>query len=337
MGAPMHYTSDSVHEEFRPRLILWQLTHPHAENGNGNSREFKLLSSNERHLILEGIARTAKPIVVLTGEDLPPRDDIYELVQYGIALGLKMIVEARPGDLTMKTLKRYSSFGPRIFRIIIDQAVRPGVDTRFLETAEFRKLEETIAVMKDAGSEVHLSMVITSPDVHQLAVSHDYAFRKSAQGFYCHLAINTAPIPSDSGEIVDDEIDRYIDAVANIKQYCPSNMYYMSPQCVKYGYRHIGEELNAPFDDEKDGETREWKHWCLGGKSFAYITADGMVQVCSQLPIENGDLRQCGYDFKEVWESSQTFQRLRECVHTCTQTREALNYPIDISRFGAKG
>ena len=111
----MHYSTHPEAEGFRPRLIVWQLTQPESEDDK-NGAPGDVLTPNERHLILEGIARTAKPIVVLTGDCLPQRQDIFELVEYGIALGLKMIVEAKPGDFSGETMRRYAGFGPKIFR-----------------------------------------------------------------------------------------------------------------------------------------------------------------------------------------------------------------------------
>jgi MoaA/NifB/PqqE/SkfB family radical SAM enzyme len=318
----MRYSIRPEAEEFRPRLIVWQLTPPAAEEErtNGNSRE--VLTPNERHLILEGIARAAKPIVVLTGDHLPQRSDIFELVQYGIAIGLKMIVEAKPEDFASETLRRYAPFGPRIFRVMIDGAIRPGEAARYDQAGSFQALEETVKLLRSSGFEIHLSAAIDHPDIRQLALEHDYAFRRSASGFYCHLAIPEMGSGGKPGQEGEDEIDSYIDAVASLKQFCPENMYYLSPQCVKYGYKPIGDEPVAASGWEEEGAVHEWRHWCLGGKSFAFITDDGIVKICSQLPADDGDLRKNGYDFKKIWETSDTFRILREGVHTCSETQE---------------
>jgi len=318
----LHYSTQAETEDYRPRLIVWQLT-PAQETvtrRNGSSRE--VLTPNERHLILEGIARTAKPIVVLTGDHLPQRPDVFELVQYGIALGLKMIVEGKPADFTAATMRQYSAFGPKIFRVIIDDAVKPGTGTRFDQGEEYEELEATVKMLRSCGFELHLSVSIDHPDIRKLAVEHDYAFRRSASGFYCHLSIAGGGTRDQPGRDGEDEIDGYIDAVANLKLYSPTNMYYLSPQCVKYGYRHIGEEPVAVVERDEEGNVHEWRHWCLGGKTFAFITGEGIVKICAQLPADDGDLRKCGYDFKKIWETSDSFRLLREGVHTCSQTRE---------------
>ena len=318
----MHYSTQKEAEEFRPRLIVWQITPPGAaaERTDGDSRPD--LTPNERHLILEGISRTAKPIVVLTGDHLPQRTDLFELVQYGFAIGLKMIVEAKPDDISNDTIRRYLPFGPRIFRVMIDDAVRPGTSTRYELDGKFQTLERCVKLLMSSGFEIHLSASIEHPDIRQLALEHDYAFRRSASGFYCHLAIKDGDLAGEPAVEGENEIDTYIDAVASLKQFCPPNMYYLSPQCVKYGYREIAGEPMTRSEREEGEKSGEWRHWCLGGKSFAFITHDGIVKICSQLPATDGDLRKCGYDFGKIWESSDTFRLLREGVHTCSETRE---------------
>ena len=174
----MNYTIHPEAEDFRPRLIVWQLTPAEGTSGRRNGHSREVLTPNERHLILEGIARTAKPIVVLTGDHLPQRPDVFELVQYGIALGLKMIVEAKPEDFTLATMRQYTQFGPKIFRVIIDDAVKPGAETRFDEVEEYDLLEATVKALRSCGFEIHLSVSIGHPDIRQLAVQHDYAFRR---------------------------------------------------------------------------------------------------------------------------------------------------------------
>ncbi len=332
----MHYSFQPEGEDFNPRLIVWQVTPDEPEGGsNGHGRQRAPLMQNERLLIIEGIAKAAKPIVVLIGKHLPGHPGVHELVEYGIALGLKMIIEAVPEDFTDETVRMYSSFGPKIFRIMIDHAVAPGDETRFAETAEYRRLDETVKMLRNHSFEIHLSMAIAHPDIRQLAFQHDYAFRKSANGFYGHLAIGEEAVTPESRSSNEDEIDRYIDAVGNLKQFSPKNMYHLSPQCVKYGYRHVGDDPPPGLEGDEHGVTREWRHWCLGGRTYAFITADGIVRLCSQLPIEGGDLREAEYDFRRIWEHSETFRMLRDGIHTCSETREKLSDLTEMPPHGS--
>lgn len=50
----------------------------------------------------------------------------------------------------------------------------------------------------------------------------------------------------------------------------------------------------------------------MGGKSFAFISHRGIVQICGFLDIECGDVRRENLDFRRIWETSEVFLRLRD-------------------------
>ncbi len=317
----MHYTMEPEGEKFHPRMIIWQLTDDDRQEGT--TGEPSLLTTQECLLILESIARLAKPIIVLTGKNVILRRDLYDIVEYGGALGLKVIVEAEAEDLSDEIIRKFSTFGPKTFRILIGNVVKEGQEQRFERTAEFLDLEEKVRTLKKAGFEIHLSLTVGQPDARQLAINHDYAFRNAADGFYCHLSFKE-PIQDDEQDPeTDDTVGDFIESIASVKQYSPDHMYF-SPQCVKYGFRDVDDWFPGDDDSDAKGSASEWRHWCLGGKTFAFISERGKVQVCSGLPIPCGDLRNNGYNFQQIWQESEVFQYLRDHDRSCTKTRDTV-------------
>jgi radical SAM protein with 4Fe4S-binding SPASM domain len=51
---------------------------------------------------------------------------------------------------------------------------------------------------------------------------------------------------------------------------------------------------------------------CLGGKTFAFISHVGKVQICGFLDLTCGDLREEDFNFRHIWESSPLFLKLRQ-------------------------
>ncbi|TAK67791.1 MAG: hypothetical protein EPO24_00055 [Bacteroidetes bacterium] len=317
------------HEDFRPRLIVWQLA---GENGNesiGFTEGSKELTSYEAKAVLESIAQMAKPIIVFTGSHLLRKEYLYELVEHGHSLGLKMIIETSPEDITQELMKQYSVFGPRVFRVLLDHCIEEDYDTRFRRTTAYYTLDRCLRMLRSAGFEIHLGVTVKEPNIRALAFQHDYAFRKSARGLYCHLSLNRKNLPKGKRDgYTEEEIEAFIESIAKMKRYSPDSMYF-SPQCVQYGFVGYGE---GSFEHQKhDEKPFEWKHVCLGGKRFAYITASGGVQICSGLDASAGDLRMTGFDFQEIWESSEIFREQRENGKACTETRKEIReeYPDD--------
>lgn len=322
---------NGIEEEFHPRVIIWRLTHePDDKNitpGSPGSNGRAILSQHECLLIIDSIARVSKPIVVLTGERLLGRTDLVEIVGYANALGLKMIVELQPQELTDETLQKFRPFGPRIFRIVLDGRIAEDMDTRYRRSPEFAQLEETVHRMKKAGYEIHFSLNVTDTDVRYLSFNVDYAFRSIAKGLYCHLRFDhsDAPAPVADEEEGPLSVDAFITKMSEMKPLIPNNMYF-SPQCVKYAPYLPDEQVDLDFEQ---AEHPKWIHWCLAGKSFAYIDEFGRVSVCGGTGTECGELRANGYDFGAVWTGAEIFRDLRHHLWTCTQTRLQLGEPVE--------
>lgn len=296
-------------EEYTPRIIVWQLSDV------ASSTSF---SKHETLLTIESIARTGRPIVVLTGDSVLKFPDIYEVIEYGFALGLKMIIEAPPQDITMEVMKTYSVFGKKIFRIIVDDCITENSETRFQETRELQILRDCIRRMRQFGFEIHFSITIHTPDIRKLAYYHDYAFRSRADGLYCHLRFDKLP-PQNGANGENHEITKFIKSIATMKGFSPKQMYF-SPQCVKYSYSSHSHTMQ-----DADSAEAEWNHSCLAGKTFAFITSDGKVHLCEGMQFECGNLRDNGFDFKEIWNSSEQFCRLRADQQSCEDTRSYLS------------
>lgn len=305
-------------KEFRPRIIVWSLC---TTTDQGS------FSTHECMLTIDGIARLAKPIIVFTGVNLLGRPDLYQIVEYGTALGMKIIVEVRGEDLTNGVLHRYAAFGPKLFRLIIDGCVVEGEETRYLQTPQLSELQDAIQRLKKAGYEIHLGATINDVNIRGLAFYHDFAFRSGAHGLFCHLAVKS----SDQNGGERHGTDEVIEALVQMKRLSPANMY-VSPQCVKYGQRQLFDEAHDRMRPSRE-YTIDWEYWCLGGKSFAFIDAGGVVRVCMSEPLVCGNLRSSEYDFKQLWETSEVFLSIRNHDWTCAETQQRLNTAQEVQRF----
>lgn len=326
----MHVSNREFPDDFRPRIIVWQLT---RRNGFF-PLSADLLTLHECLLILDSIARLAKPIVVLTGPKLIDRCDLHELVDYGNALGLKMIAELQPEEITGSLLDQFHAFGARTIRLIIDDRIVEEMNTRFAQSQSLDSLERAIGLLRSKGYEIHFSLTITQPHLRKLSFNLDYAFRSNAKGLYCHLRFDkTVPEVMIFADEVES-LDEFIGKISDMKTLVPSDMY-VSPQCVKFAPFPLNEQMDFDFSDMKHPR---WIHQCLAGKTFAFIDEIGKVYMCSGMCKECGDLREEHFDFKKIWTGSELLQQLRDHQRSCVQTRlmiknqnKSVNYQYEIT------
>lgn len=50
----------------------------------------------------------------------------------------------------------------------------------------------------------------------------------------------------------------------------------------------------------------------MGGKSFAFVSHTGKVQICGFLDVACGDLRREAFNFRKIWETSDVFRSVRD-------------------------
>jgi MoaA/NifB/PqqE/SkfB family radical SAM enzyme len=187
----------------------------------------------------------------------------------------------------------------------------------------FNTLEETVNRMNAAGFEVHLCVHLTKPDFRRLAYDHDYAMRRSVKGLYCQLSFAPSLKTNGKRRPEEEELDHFIEEIAMMKSFSPDQMYF-SPQCVRYGHHSPEHELDVDVDGLHHHDVA-WHHWCLAGRTYAFIGTDGTVRACSGLEPPCGNLRTNGYNFKQIWESATVFTRLRGEFRSCSQTRKMIN------------
>ncbi|HLB01194.1 MAG TPA: hypothetical protein VJO14_07385 [Bacteroidota bacterium] len=315
-----------------PRIIVWHITgaagDDRATPPSGKAAPgSEPLNMSESMLVIDSIARTAKPIVVLSGEEILGRlPRLAEMLEYGRALGLKMIVEVSPEELTDGVLKAFIHFGERIFRVRIGEALGRQPDTRGDNSPLFGKLEACLDRIERAGYETHLVYTATEPDLRKLALMHDYALRRSARGLYYHLRFD---LDDGTRRADGEEVDDFIKRFATMKEYSPSTMI-ISPQCVRFVHTsrrrpHQGAGLvsNHP----------EWEYTCVAGKSYAYIDRTGAVRLCGGQPGAGISLRETGYDFRKIWFLSAGFTGARaSCTH-CLHGYHSLSPAGEVDRF----
>jgi MoaA/NifB/PqqE/SkfB family radical SAM enzyme len=298
-----------------PRIVIWQIASgPEPKDGDKApdraTRHGEPLNTSETMLVIDSIARTSKPIVVLTGDRILehyPR--LPEILEYGRALGLKMIVEVTPMELTDEVLAKYAHFGERIFRVRISDSIRDNSETRIESSPFYDELEDCLDRLEKAGYETHLVYTATGPDIRILALVHDYAVRRSARGLYCHLRFDLgAGKKAHNGHDVDEFIQRF----ATMKEYSPATMI-ISPQCIKFVHHSHGSD-GGPLDG---GGRGAWEYTCLAGKSYAFIDETGRVQLCGGNPDKRTTLRDVGYDFRKIWGHSPAFVGSRKICRNC--------------------
>ena len=307
---------DEKRKEAILRLVAWEIT----RNCNLNCVHCRATATNgpyENELdttaclrLLDEIARTGQPIVILTGGEPLLRPDIFEIARYGTDQGLRMVMAPNGTLVTKENAAKMAAAGIQRISISIDGASAEFHDQFRGVNGAFAGAMQGIKNAMAAGIEFQINTTITRANLNQIAVIHQLAINLGAVAHHIFLLV-----PTGRGKyIADQEI--------NAKEYERTlNWFYdqrgksplqLKATCAPHYYRILRQRAS------EEGESVTFKthgldavsRGCLGGTGFCFISHTGIVQPCGFLHVNSGDITKTTFD--NIWKSSPVFTRLRD-------------------------
>ena len=307
---------DEHHSKHQPRLVAWEVTrncnlscvHCRAAASRGPyAGELSTVKSRE---ILDQIAAVGKPIVILTGGEPLLREDIYQLAHYGTGLGLRMVMATNGTLVTPEVARQLKSSGIQRVSISLDGPDALTHDRFRQVKGAFEGSIRGIEELKNEGIEFQVNTTITRHNVDQARAMLDLAVTLGAAAHHIFLLVPTGRARDMINQEIDaEEYEKVLHWFYDMRSEVPIHL---KATCAPHFYRVLRQEAH------KRGEKVDYATYgldamtrgCLGGTSFCFISHVGTVQPCGYLELESGDLKQA--TFKEVWEKSPVFEKLRD-------------------------
>jgi heme b synthase len=305
-----------LHRSAVPRLVAWEVTRRcnlncvHCRAAAERGPYPGELGTAKGLEILNQIAEVGRPIVILTGGEPLLRQDIFELALHGSRLGLRMVMAVNGTLVTPEVAERIKASGIQRVSISLDGA-NAGDHDRFRQVSgAYESSLRGIEVFKRSGIEFQINTTITRHNIHQAPEILDAVIRMGAVAHHIFLLVPTGR----ARELRDQEIDaveyeRILLWFHGMQRKVPIHL---KATCAPHFYRVLRQEANKRGEKVSyethglDAVTRG----CLGGISFCFVSHEGIVQTCGYLEVKCGDLRESS--FKEVWENSEVFKKLRD-------------------------
>lgn len=301
---------------FVPRLIAWELTRTcnldcvHCRAAASKGPYEGELTTEEVFRILEEITEVGFPIIILTGGEPLLRKDLIEITQKASSLGLKPVLATNGTLLTKEILRELKKAGISRVSISLD-----GADARSHDN--FRKMPHAfegamrgIKLLKECGIPFQINTTVTAVNAHELPKVHELA---KALGAVAHHIFLLVPVGRGK-ELAEEALppERYEEILHWFYEQRSKSGLHLKATCAPHYYRIMRERareegLEVTYETfGLDAVTRG----CLAGTGFCFISHQGIVQTCGYLEIPCGDLRKD--TFKEVWEGSEVFNKLRD-------------------------
>ncbi len=297
------------------RLVAWEIT----RNCNLNCvhcRAAATMGPYEGELdtaaclnLLDQIAQTGQPIVILTGGEPLLRPDIFEVARYGTDKGLRMVMAPNGTLITESIARQMAEAGIKRISISLDGATREIHDRFRGVDGAYEGSLNGIRMARDAGIEFQINTTITKSNLEEIPKILRLAEDVGAVAHHIFLLV-----PTGRGKyILDQEIDaeEYEQTLNWFYDQREKTSLQLKATCAPHYYRILRQRA------KEEGKTVSFNthgldavtRGCLGGTGFCFISHRGIVQPCGFLHVNSGDVTKTS--FKEIWNRSEVFTNLR--------------------------
>jgi AdoMet-dependent heme synthase len=300
----------------RLRLVAWEVTRScnlncvHCRASSERGPYGGELDPGKAMTVLDEIARTGRPIVILTGGEPLLREDVFDLAAHGTDLGLRMVMATNGTLITPEVTDRMAKSGIQRVSISLDGPDSESHDRFRQVEGAFQGALAGIEELRRAGIEFQINTTVTRNNLDQVDDMLGLAVRLGAVAHHLFLLVPTGR----ARDLAEQEIEaldyeRLLHWFYGMRDRVPLHL---KATCAPHYYRILRQEARARGEKVTfetyglDAVTRG----CLGGTAFCFIGHAGIVQPCGYLELNCGDLTKS--TFEEVWEGSAVFRNLRD-------------------------
>ncbi len=310
----------------RPYVVSWNLTyrcnlaceHCYLDAGPGKVltpafNDRSELPTEQCFRVIDQIAAFAPECVtILTGGEPLLRRDIVEIIRYGAAKGLWIVVGTNGVKITENLAQILLAEGVRGLALSLD-ALDAGRHDGFRRVqGAWENTVEGAKILTRVGLPFIVQTTVGAHNRQELAAiaafAHDELGAKVWNLYFL--------VPSGRGSFVSDlapaEYDLVLGELAEIQRSWASKML-VNAKCAPHFIRTLlTQDAPAPFPKSFGGGAGG----CPAGTHYLGIRPNGDVTPCPYLPLFAGNLTASGeMGLREIWDASDLFVQLRRRDH----------------------
>lgn len=320
------------------RLVALEITRTcrlackHCRGDSHNESYPDELRLEEIKALLDNINTFSNPIIIITGGEPLTRPDVFDIASYSSSNGFRTVLATCGHLLNDETVQKLLSSGVSRISVSLDGASSATHDNFRGVRGAFDAALEGLKTAKKYGLDFQINSTLTTLNVGELEAIHDLAVKLGAVGFHPFLLVPMGRGKGLSGcALSGNEYESTLIKIAEIASGSPIEI---KPTCSPHYSRVLKQKpigasarikrdpisdrplVTAPSDSNSSnnhpGSRHKMTKGCLGGQGFVFISHMGKVQICGFLEIEAGYLRTCGYDLRNIWETSEYFKEIRD-------------------------
>lgn len=283
------------------------------------------LTTAEAFQLVDQIAETGSPVLVLSGGEPLMRPDILTIARYATDVGLPVALATNGTLIDPELAARIGESGIKRVSISFDGADAATHDLFRSLPGSFEAAVRGFRALRAVGLPVQINTTVARHNRAQLEAILELAKDLGAVALHLFLLV-----PVGCGvEIAEDQMisasdyEHVLNWLYETEQNEPSLQ--LKATCAPHYFRVMHQrraqehrqglrrELPASHGRQVGGHPHGQMHaatkGCLAGTGVCFVSHRGQVFPCGYLPVEAGNVRQ--QSFGDIWQDSPLFDELR--------------------------
>jgi AdoMet-dependent heme synthase len=307
----------------RLNLVAWEITRScnlkcaHCRASAVEGRSPDELSTNDCYHVIDGILEVGKPVLILTGGEPLIRPDVFEIAQYGVSKGLKVVMGSNGTLITDEIAQKLRSIPISRIAISLDFPVYQLQDKFRGRPGAFEAAMLGISAIRKAGLELQINCTLTRQNISYLDQLLELTMELGAVAFHPFFLVPTGRGKGLEGdELSAKEYEKALNWVYDRQLELGDRIFFKPTDAphylrvMKQRQRQSGEANVGNVEARPVSPAHTVTRGCLAGTGFCFISHTGVVQGCGYLEVEAGDVRK--RPFSEIWVNSALFASLRD-------------------------
>ncbi len=271
-----------------------------AEGADGD------LSTDEARLLIDSITRVSAGLLILTGGEPMSRPDIYEIAQYAVNKGFRVVMSPCGTMVDDDSAKCIAASGISRVSLSIDGDNAAFHDSFRGVAGAFDTVMAAAATLRNHGIEFQINSTIMKDNYNCIEKLYDLATAIGAVAFSPFLLVPTGRASSLAGSELS--ASEYEVALKRIYLLARGGGIFVRPTCAPHYYRVVAESR----EDKEGNPSGHGVSGCIGGRGFVFVSHRAELGICGFLDVPCGNLRENGFDFEALYSSNPVFDAVRD-------------------------
>ncbi len=229
------------------------------------------------------------------------RRDIYELIEYGKGLGLRMVMATCGYGINDQSIVKLKKSGIAMLSVSLDGATAETHDAFRQTTGSFDAAIIAAKTAREAGVRFQINTTLSKINLDEFHGIVELAKKLGACCFNPFVLVPTGRGIEIADEILDPvEYETVLYEMLRIKL---ESEIKVRITC--------GPQFARICRQEKLDKLNKNARGCIGGREFGFISYRGNVQICGFNDVSAGNLIKNNFNFGRIWRESELLKKIR--------------------------